>query len=131
MPELPEVETTCRGINPYIVGKHVKTVVVRQSRLRWPISPELKKTLPGQEILNVTRRGKYLLLTATHGTIIIHLGMSGSLKLVEENDAREMISNPKEDYTRKLLSVRTMNQGKDPLPDEKDIILELYMLDAI
>jgi formamidopyrimidine-DNA glycosylase len=87
VPELPEVETTCRGISPYIVGKHVKTVVVRQSRLRWPISPELKKTLPGQEILNVTRRGKYLLLTATHGTVIIHLGMSGSLKLVEKNVA--------------------------------------------
>ena len=87
MPELPEVETTCRGIKPHITGKHVKTVVVRQAKLRWPITPGLKKALPGQKILNVTRRGKYLLLHATEGTVIIHLGMSGSLKLVSISEA--------------------------------------------
>jgi formamidopyrimidine-DNA glycosylase len=69
VPELPEVETTCRGIKPHITGKRVKAVVVRQSKLRWPITPGLKKSLPGQEILDVTRRGKYLLITATRGTV--------------------------------------------------------------
>jgi formamidopyrimidine-DNA glycosylase len=87
VPELPEVETTRRGISPHITGKRVKTVVVRQNKLRWPITPGLKKALPGQEILSVTRRGKYLLLNATEGTVIIHLGMSGSLKLVESNQS--------------------------------------------
>lgn len=87
MPELPEVETTCRGIKPHIIGKRVKTVLVRQRKLRWPITPGLKKVLPGQEILDVTRRGKYLLITATQGTVIIHLGMSGSLKLVDSDEA--------------------------------------------
>ena len=87
MPELPEVETTCRGIKAHIVGKRVKGVIVRQPRLRWPITPSLKEMLPGQDILNVTRRGKYLLLGAKNGTVIIHLGMSGSLQLVTSEEA--------------------------------------------
>lgn len=87
MPELPEVETTCRGIKPHITGQRVKTVIVRQPQLRWPITPSLKKMLPGQDILNVTRRGKYLLLGAKKGTVIIHLGMSGSLQLVSSDEA--------------------------------------------
>jgi formamidopyrimidine-DNA glycosylase len=89
VPELPEVETTCRGISPHITGKRVKAVIVRQAKLRWPIPPELKKALPGQKIQNVTRRGKYLLLGATKGTVIIHLGMSGSLKMVDESKTPE------------------------------------------
>ena len=82
MPELPEVETTRRGIEPHITGMRIKNVIVRQPKLRWPIPVELKKVLPGQKILSISRRGKYLLINAEHGTIIIHLGMSGSLKLV-------------------------------------------------
>ncbi len=85
MPELPEVETTCRGITPHIMGQKVKTVIVRQAKLRWPIPPRLKQELPGQKILNVNRRGKYLLLNTTKGTVIIHLGMSGSLKLIKDD----------------------------------------------
>ncbi len=87
MPELPEVETTCRGIEPHITGQRVNTVIVRQAKLRWPISPRLKQALPGQQVLSVTRRGKYLLLNATKGTVIIHLGMSGSLKLIDSKQA--------------------------------------------
>ncbi len=87
MPELPEVETTRLGISPHISGKRVKHVIIRQAKLRWPISPGLKKALPGQKILSVTRRGKYLLLNATRGTVIIHLGMSGSLKLAVSSEA--------------------------------------------
>ena len=85
MPELPEVETTRRGIEPHIKGKTVQQVVIRQRQLRWPVPSKLKKTLPGQKILNVNRRGKYLLLDTDIGTVIIHLGMSGSLRMVGEN----------------------------------------------
>ncbi|ODB93980.1 DNA-formamidopyrimidine glycosylase [Candidatus Thiodiazotropha endoloripes] len=82
MPELPEVETTCRGIAPHITGKKVKQVVIRQPRLRWPIPTDLPQQLKGRKLLNVSRRGKYLLLTFHHGTLIIHLGMSGSLRIL-------------------------------------------------
>ncbi|MEJ2619327.1 MAG: bifunctional DNA-formamidopyrimidine glycosylase/DNA-(apurinic or apyrimidinic site) lyase [Candidatus Thiodiazotropha sp.] len=83
MPELPEVETTCRGISPHITGQRVKQVVIRQPRLRWPIPEELPKILSGRKLLNVSRRGKYLLLSFHHGTLIIHLGMSGSLRILD------------------------------------------------
>ncbi len=82
MPELPEVETTRRGIEPHVVGKRVTGVVVRQPRLRWPVPETIKRLLPGQQITAVERRAKYLLLrTATH-CVIIHLGMSGSLRIL-------------------------------------------------
>ena len=82
MPELPEVETTRAGIAPHITGRLVKSVVVRNSRLRWPVSPEISTTLPGQVITSVQRRAKYLLLHTASGTVLWHLGMSGSLRLV-------------------------------------------------
>lgn len=86
MPELPEVETTCRGIAPHIVGHKVTQVTIRQPRLRWPIPSDLPKLLKGRKLLTVERRGKYLLLNFHHGTLIIHLGMSGSLRIVEQKN---------------------------------------------
>jgi len=83
MPELPEVETTCRGIAPHITGKQVTRVVVRNPNLRWPVSRRLGKELTGQTINSVSRRAKYLLLHTDAGTVILHLGMSGSLRLVK------------------------------------------------
>jgi len=83
MPELPEVETTRRGIASHIEGQRVSEVVVRQPRLRWPVPARLKKELCGQRINTVRRRGKYLLLESAAGTVILHLGMSGSLHVVE------------------------------------------------
>ncbi len=80
MPELPEVETTRRGIEPHMVGRTVRGAVVRQPRLRWPV-PELDRLLRGRKVLAVDRRGKYILLRFSHGTLIVHLGMSGSLRL--------------------------------------------------
>ncbi|MBN0670115.1 bifunctional DNA-formamidopyrimidine glycosylase/DNA-(apurinic or apyrimidinic site) lyase [Pseudomonas aeruginosa] len=80
MPELPEVETTRRGIAPYLEGQRV---IVRERRLRWPIPEDLDVRLSGQRIVSVERRAKYLLLGAEAGTLISHLGMSGSLRLVE------------------------------------------------
>ena len=81
MPELPEVETSCRGIRPHIVGKQFKTIIVRQAQLRWPVPEKLSELLTGQTLLSVTRRGKYLLLTTAKGCLILHLGMSGNLRI--------------------------------------------------
>jgi formamidopyrimidine-DNA glycosylase len=82
MPELPEVETARRGIEPHLLGHTVITVKVRERRLRWPVPRTLIKTLPGEQIMTVTRRGKYLLLHTAAGTAILHLGMSGSLRIL-------------------------------------------------
>jgi formamidopyrimidine-DNA glycosylase len=82
MPELPEVETTRRGIAPHVVNHRVTGVVVRQKRLRWPVPPALARDLPGQTLHAVERRAKYLLLRADTGTVILHLGMSGSLRVL-------------------------------------------------
>ena len=82
MPELPEVETTRRGILPHALGEKVTAVEVRNPRLRWPIPEELQRFLPGATILDVQRRGKYLLFRTDAGTLISHLGMSGSLRVL-------------------------------------------------
>lgn len=82
MPELPEVETTRRGIAPYLEGVRVNRVIVRERRLRWPIPEDLDVRLSGQCFEQIQRRAKYLLLKAESGTLISHLGMSGSLRLV-------------------------------------------------
>jgi len=82
MPELPEVETTRQGIAPHLIGQTVVQVVVRERRLRWPIPFELEHDLPGQTIHQVQRRAKYLLLPTATGTVLLHLGMSGSLRIV-------------------------------------------------
>ncbi len=89
MPELPEVETTRRGIAPHIKGKKVSDVIVRHHQLRWPIPRGLKKTLVGHTIHSVSRRAKYLLLGFDHGTLILHLGMSGSLRIIKANSPAE------------------------------------------
>lgn len=82
MPELPEVETTRRGIEPHLKGKRVSGVVIRQPQLRWPIPAELPGLLKGRKVLGVGRRGKYLLFAFSHGSLLIHLGMSGSLRIL-------------------------------------------------
>lgn len=82
MPELPEVETTRRGIAPHILGHQVTALILRQSKLRWPIPLELSDQLPGQSVLTVERRAKYLLLGLSRGTLLLHLGMSGSLRVL-------------------------------------------------
>jgi len=83
MPELPEVETTRRGISPHVIGHRIERVIIRQRNLRWPISRRLQQSLPGQTVCCVGRRGKYLLLTTAAGTAILHLGMSGSLRIID------------------------------------------------
>ena len=86
MPELPEVETTCRGLKPYLVGKRVRAVLVRDARLRWPVPAELALELPGQIITAVTRRAKYILFKTAQHCAILHLGMSGRLRLLRTQE---------------------------------------------
>ena len=87
MPELPEVETTRAGIEPHTRGHTVSRVVIRNRQLRWPIPSRLPRELEGRTITSVSRRGKYLLLHTEAGTAILHLGMSGSLRMVAAGDA--------------------------------------------
>lgn len=82
MPELPEVETTLRGIAPHIEHQTIIDVIIRQPRLRWLIPPNIKKILTGEAIHHIERRGKYILFKMSKGTIIIHLGMSGHLRIL-------------------------------------------------
>ena len=82
MPELPEVETARRGIEPHVVGRSLAGAVVRDPRLRWPVSPDLHAQLAGRSVAAVSRRGKYILVGLGDTHLLIHLGMSGSLSVV-------------------------------------------------
>lgn len=82
MPELPEVETTRRGLRPSVLGALVLQTIVREPRLRWPIPGDLAQFLQGKVIQSLERRGKYLLFGLETGTLLVHLGMSGSLRIV-------------------------------------------------
>ena len=83
MPELPEVETTLRGIEPWIADQIITQLNVRQGSLRWPVTPGLAKIAQGQKVCALRRRAKYLIMQLERGSMLIHLGMSGSLRLVE------------------------------------------------
>ena len=83
MPELPEVETTRRGIAPHLIGRRVEALAIRQPRLRWPVPAALRRLLPGQRIENVERRAKYILAHTAAGSALLHLGMSGSLRILD------------------------------------------------
>ncbi len=109
MPELPEVETTRRGIAAGALGQTVRAVVVRQPRLRWPVPRSLVRELPGHTIDSVTRRGKYLVLGTRAGSVIMHLGMSGSLRIVPQAIAPE-----KHDHVDLLLANGKCLRLRDP-----------------
>ncbi len=83
MPELPEVETVKRAIEPVIKGKIISDVIIRDRRLRWAIPKNFEKNVAGNKIKTVERRGKYLLLNSNAGSLLIHLGMSGRLHLID------------------------------------------------
>jgi formamidopyrimidine-DNA glycosylase len=109
MPELPEVETTRRGIEPHILGRRVTHVLVRQPKLRWPVSPELGQVLTGQVIRSVNRRGKYLLIGSDVGRVMIHLGMSGSLRILTAGTRVE-----KHDHVDIVFDDETLLRYHDP-----------------
>ena len=83
MPELPEVETTLRGVKPYLDQAIISKFIVRNTSLRWPVPAKQLSKLVGQKVLNVERRAKYLLIHTRAGTILLHLGMSGSLRVLD------------------------------------------------
>ena len=86
MPELPEVEITKQGIEPFLLGQTIKRFTVRNRKLRWPIPVKLHQTLQNLVIQAVSRRGKYILIDCTVGWLIIHLGMSGSLRVLTSKE---------------------------------------------
>lgn len=88
MPELPEVETSRRGILPYLKGQTIKQIIVRQPKLRWPVDSAIRGA-QRQVILDIQRRAKYLLLQLSHNWIVIHLGMSGSLRILQNHRTAE------------------------------------------
>jgi formamidopyrimidine-DNA glycosylase len=108
MPELPEVETILRGLKP-LEGNTVQDVEIRCSKLRWPIPASLKKILVTQQLQALSRRGKYLLLRFNTGTLIIHLGMSGSLKILTT-----AISAKKHDHVDFIFSPTLIVRYTDP-----------------
>lgn len=107
MPELPEVEITRRGIESHLKGRTITGVEVRESRLRWPIPPEVS-ALKGCRIVSVTRRAKYILVDCGRGSLILHLGMSGSLRIVQKGTAAA-----KHDHFDLTLGTRTLRL-RDP-----------------
>lgn len=86
MPELPEVETSVRGVSPYLVGQTIAEIVIRQPQLRWRVSEELSQ-MAGAKILRIDRRSKYLIMRTDRGDILVHLGMSGSLGILNKQQA--------------------------------------------
>lgn len=86
MPELPEVETSRRGIAPWLVGEQIQSVIVRDRRLRWPVPDGIERQMSGQTIRALRRRAKYLLFDTDIGTALLHLGMSGSVRIIDHNE---------------------------------------------
>ncbi|RYV03797.1 DNA-formamidopyrimidine glycosylase [Shewanella sp. OPT22] len=108
MPELPEVEVTRQGITPHILDQTPSRLVIRNRSLRWPI-PDVAENIVGHTIKSVTRRAKYLLLETDAGTTIIHLGMSGSLRVLPEGTAVE-----KHDHVDLILGNNQILRFNDP-----------------
>ncbi len=141
MPELPEVETTWRGILPALQNQHIVNVVVRNHSLRWPIAADFTARLIGQGIKDVQRRGKYLLIQLQTGSVIWHLGMSGSLRILPahvpprphdhvdvilDNDKLLRFNDPRRFgcaiWTDDPLQHQLLkNLGPEPLSDEFDV----------
>jgi formamidopyrimidine-DNA glycosylase len=109
MPELPEIETTLRGIAPHLLGQRVQQIIVRDPRLRWPIPAELEPGLRGQVIETLRRRAKYLLIGTPKGSLIVHLGMSGSLRIVDAHTPAE-----RHDHVDIVFSRNTVLRLRDP-----------------
>lgn len=109
MPELPEVETTRLGLLPHVIGKKICAVIVRQEKLRFPIPSHFEKQLINQKIIGLTRRAKYLIFELENGYLIIHLGMSGHLRILNHN-----LKPQKHDHVDILLSEEKLVRYNDP-----------------
>lgn len=114
MPELPEVETTRRGIAPHLQGQTIAQVIVRNPRLRWPVPDNLPALLDKSTVRAVNRRAKYLLLDCGTGTLIMHLGMSGSLRILPTEPGRPVELPQKHDHLDLILTNQTVLRLRDP-----------------
>ncbi|MGX2956759.1 bifunctional DNA-formamidopyrimidine glycosylase/DNA-(apurinic or apyrimidinic site) lyase [Ursidibacter arcticus] len=110
MPELPEVETSVRGVSPYLVGKTIEQIIIRQKQLRWLVSDELNQ-MAGAKILAIYRRAKYLIIQTNQGDILIHLGMSGSLGILTKHTEKEL---GKHDHIDLVTTDGTILRYNDP-----------------
>jgi len=131
MPELPEVEVTRRGIEPHVLGRKISSVTVREARLRWRV-PAAVRLLAGREIRAVKRRGKYLLLDCGDGHLILHLGMSGSLRLVSPGVAPGKHDHVDLGFDRQILRLRDPRRfgallWTDRPPEEHPLLRHLGM----
>ena len=109
MPELPEVEITRRGLAAHLTGLTITDVVIRNAKLRWTVPKNLPALLRGRTIASLKRRAKYLLMDCGSGTLILHLGMSGSLRILPANTSPE-----KHDHFDLVLSNGTLMRLRDP-----------------
>jgi formamidopyrimidine-DNA glycosylase len=109
VPELPEVEITRRGLAAHLTGLTITDAVIRNASLRWPIPKNLPKLLRGCTVISLKRRAKYLLMDCGSGTLILHLGMSGSLRILPANIAPE-----KHDHFDLVLGNGTLMRLRDP-----------------
>jgi len=109
MPELPEVETTRRGLEQHLVGATISDILIRNHQLRWPIPEKLPKLLRGCTIASLQRRAKYLLMDCGNGTLILHLGMSGSLRILPANTPPE-----KHDHFDLMIDSGKLMRLRDP-----------------
>ncbi|GKS70249.1 DNA-(apurinic or apyrimidinic site) lyase [Nitrosomonas sp. PY1] len=114
MPELPEVEVTRLGIAPYLEGRSIEQIVIRNPRLRWPIPDNLPLILPGMIIQNISRRAKFLLFDCRIGTLLIHLGMSGSLRILQGKRNASIDLPEKHDHFDIVLHDQTILRLRDP-----------------
>lgn len=111
MPELPEVEITKQGIEPSLKGQTIEKIVIRNPKLRWPIPRRLHTILPGLKITSITRRAKYILIDCSTGWLIIHLGMSGSLRVLSSSTTE---APSKHDHYDLHTSNNTIIRYRDP-----------------
>ena len=109
MPELPEVETTLRGIEPLLKRQRIKQLIVRDHRLRWPVAEDLATHLEGAKVQSLERRAKYMLIHFAGGSLIWHLGMSGSMRIVGQGEALK-----KHDHIDLVLANKKMVRYNDP-----------------
>ncbi|MBX3631183.1 MAG: bifunctional DNA-formamidopyrimidine glycosylase/DNA-(apurinic or apyrimidinic site) lyase [Nitrosomonas sp.] len=114
MPELPEVEVTRIGIAPYLEKHRVAEIAVRNRKLRWPVPEYLDDKLRGQVLHAITRRGKYLLFSGDTGTLIIHLGMSGSLRILTHDNQSVIEAPDTHDHFDLIVENRIVMRMRDP-----------------
>jgi formamidopyrimidine-DNA glycosylase len=131
MPELPEVEVTRLGITPHLQGSRLTAVQILDGRLRWPVPANLPKILPGQKVNGVVRRGKYLLIELEQGHVLVHLGMTGTLRVLPSKEPLKLHDRVTFEFGKTSLRLHDPRKfgavlwhPKSKGPVEKNILLQ-------